>query len=202
MVHIAKYRAIQELYSPFADFSDSIEIELLTENKQPFANPSNPVLQDGEACYLRIKNKSSQPLNIAILDLEPTWAVSYIPIAGIDVPFYLLEANEEKQIHLRFALPSDTGYQQVQEVLKVFATRKAIDFRWLEMPSIDDAEPASKTKEFLSRAIGEGSLAKFINTFTQEESTITRAAVAIPFPSDEEWATKQLTITLLLARTS
>jgi Caspase domain len=89
LVHLTKYQAIQELDNPEYELNDAVELVLLDQNKQPFPNQSNITLKHGTLVYLRVKNNSSQPLNIAVLDLEPTWEISQMPLQGIDAPYPL-----------------------------------------------------------------------------------------------------------------
>ena len=44
--------------------------------------------------YLRIHNTSKDSLNVAVLDIEPTWAISQIPLKGLEAPFYQLAQGE------------------------------------------------------------------------------------------------------------
>lgn len=138
LVHLAKYQAIQSLDNSNSKLEQQIEMELLDSNKQPFANPTQIILKEGESACLRVKNNSGQPLNIAILDLEPTWAISQIPINGIEDIFYPLENHEEIDIDLQPGLPESLNYKQAHETLKLFATRGLANFQWLTLPALDE----------------------------------------------------------------
>ena len=63
---------------------------------------------------------------------------------------------EEKVLPLRADLPS--GYEEGRDILKVFATVGTTDFRWLQLPRLDDSirsgtrscPPANPLEELLS----------------------------------------------------
>jgi len=138
LVHLAKYQAVQALDNPASELADYLQFELLDGKKQPFTNPANLTLKQGTLVYLRVKNTSSQPLNIAVLDIQPTWAISQYPIGGIEDIYFSLEGNQQKDLNLRPRLPESEGYEQAKETLKVFATRGIANFQWLTLPALDE----------------------------------------------------------------
>ncbi len=122
LVHLSKYQAVQALDNPASELTDYLEFELCDRNKKTFPDPQNVALKPGEVSYLRVKNTFSQPLNIAVLDLEPTWEISQIPIQGDNSSFFPLQPNQEVYTKLRFKLPETDGYKQAKETLKLFVT--------------------------------------------------------------------------------
>jgi hypothetical protein len=195
LIHLAKYQSVQELDNLTSELSDAVEFELLNQNKQPLPNPNNITLQQGELVYLRLKNTSVQPLNVAVLDLEPTWEVSQIPIQGLDAPFFQLVPNQSIDIRLRFTVPEGKGYTQAKEMLKLFATRGPADFRWLKLPSLDQEieRKASRGTRSISNSFGK--LLEAVGEDTDAAPQLTRAAVYEPDPS-AEWVTKQIQMTV------
>ena len=195
LVHLAKYQAVQELDNPASELTDYLEFKLLDHNKQPFCDSTNLTLEQGETVYLRVKNTFAQALNVAVLDLEPTWEVSQIPIRGIDAPFYQLENGEEVDIRLRFKLPETKSYEQAKEMLKLFATRGPADFRWLKLPSLDREIEKKATRG--TRSIGSlfDKLLEAVGEDADASPSLTRAAVYDPDPN-AEWVTKQIQITV------
>lgn len=194
LVHLAKYQSVQELDNPASELLNSLEFVLLDQNQQPFPNQSNVSLKQGTLVILRIKNTSAQPLNVAVLDLEPTWEISQIPLQGIDAAFYQLSPQETLDTRLRFKVPEGKGYQQAKETLKLFATRGPADFRWLKLPSLD--QPIQRSGE-TTRSIG-GALDKLLQAVGEDPAvapTLTRAAVYEPDPN-ADWVTKQIQITI------
>jgi hypothetical protein len=138
LVHLAKYQTAQILDNSASELKKAIEYELLdAETKQPLPDKNNISLKSGDRVYVRLKNVSSQPLNVAILDFEPTWEVSQIPIQGDKGAFYSLQPQEETLTRLRFQIPDGVNYHQAKETLKLFVTRGIANFQWLLLPSLD-----------------------------------------------------------------
>lgn len=135
LVHLAKYKSIEALDNPESKLS--IEFELLDEHKQPFPDRNKIELKSGTV-YIRIKNNEDIFLNIAILDLEATWGITPLPIQGEDTAFYELAKNQTLDVGLDFAVPEGDEYQNRKEKLKLFATKGIANFKWLELPSLDE----------------------------------------------------------------
>ena len=95
LVHLAKYQAVQELDNPASELTQSLDCQLLNRAKQPLAETNPLVAKPGEKMYLRIRNTSKESLNVAVLDIEPTWAISQIPLKGLEAPFYQLAQGDE-----------------------------------------------------------------------------------------------------------
>lgn len=141
----------------------------------PFDEPSNITVQEGEYVFLRIKNTYQKPLNAAILDLEPTWEISPIPVIGLDSSMYFFHRNEEQVIPLGLQLPQTTGYKQAIEVVKVFATLGSADFEWLTLPSLDEViAPRAATRGIKSVL---RNLLEAIGGNAESKPAMTRAAV-------------------------
>lgn len=201
LVHLVKYQAIQQLSNQFSDLTSKLEVELLTQpnwrpgmakKPQPFPDPTNLVVKSGEYAFLRIKNTSSQDLNVAVLDLDSNWEVSRIKLQIPEAIFYPFNPNQERLIPLNLTLPEK--YLKGGETLKVFATIRQNDFRWLELPSLD--EQIEKKAEKLSRDDNPlGQLLAAVGADIDRPPYLTRAAVPIFDPS-QEWTTKEIQITL------
>ncbi len=136
LVHLVKYQSVQALDNIASELTDYVEFQLCNQNKQPLPDADNLTLKAGGISYLRVKNTYAQPLNIAVLDLEPTWQISQIPIQGDDSSFFALQPNQEVYTKLRLQLPGD-GYQRAKETLKIFVTQGLANFQWLKLPSLD-----------------------------------------------------------------
>lgn len=138
LVHLTKYQAVQALDNPESKLTDYLEFQLVDENKQPLANPNNIVLKQGQSVFLRIKNTYSQTLNIAVLDLAPTWAISQYPIEENPDIFFPLDTKQEIYLLMESELPEGEDYKQAKETLKLFATRGLANFQWLTLPALDE----------------------------------------------------------------
>lgn len=208
LVHLAKYQAVQSLDNSSSKLAQAIDLELLKEDGTAFDDPQNPVIKDGDIVSLRLTNKGSQPLKVAVLDIEPTWAISQIPLGGLESPFFQLETGAKEEIQLRMTIPDDEAYQQTKETLKVFAVQKGLaDFRWLTLPSLDEP-PESRGAELdkalkdvegsVTRGEAEGinplnNLLAAIGADLDNVPNVTRAATMVVDPK-QEWVTKQIQI--------
>ena len=210
LVHLAKYQTVQELDNSASELTNYLEFELCDQDKKPFPNSSNLTLKKGEVVYLRVKNTFDQPLNIAVLDLEPTWAISQMPIEGIPAAFHQLDSQKELFIgRFRLGLPEKEEYQQAIETLKLFATRGLADFRWLTLTALDeefekkgslDGELEREAEQLTTR--GEvhnisplNNLLATVGADVDNPPTVTRAMMYEPDPN-AEWVTKEIKITV------
>ena len=92
---------------------------------------------------LRVKNASSQFLNITILALQPDWSVTQVYPS--DCASWVFDPSQEMPVPLQATLPN--GYQQGTDIIKVFATVGVTDFRWLELPALDRSATESKNQQ-------------------------------------------------------
>jgi hypothetical protein len=204
LVHLAKYQTALSLSNPFSDLKKAVEYELLdAETQKPLPDPNNISLKSGDRVYVRLKNVSSQPLNVAILDFEATWEISQIPIQGDKAAFFSLQPQEETLTRLRFEVPDGEYYQQSAETLKLFATRGIANFQWLILPSLD---PQDKDKESfrslrgsleeVRRSVGiPNPLTKLLSTIGADNPpSLTRASYD-PDP-EAEWLTQSILLTV------
>lgn len=207
LVHLAKYQAVQSLDNSGSKLSQAIEVELLKEDGMPFDDPQNPLVKHDEVVVLRLTNQGAQSLKVAVLDLDPAWAIYQIPIGGIESSFFSLERGQEETVRLRMSVPEDEFYQQTKETLKVFAVQKGLaDFRWLTLPPLD--EPQEPRGAELERTLEAGTAvtrgeAEGINPLNQllaaigadldQAPQVTRAATMVVDPR-QEWVTKQIQI--------
>ena len=193
LVHLVKYQAIQELDNPDSELKDSLEFVLLDQNKQLLPDQSNITLKQGTTVFLRVKNTSREALNVAVLDLEPTWEISQIPLQGSIDSFYSLAPEETLYTRLRQA-PRSKGYEQAKEILKLFATRGPADFRWLRLPSLDQ-EIKKHHEATRGSQSAFGKLLEAIGEDPNVSPSLTRTFVPEPDPS-AEWVTKQIQVTV------
>ncbi|MEG5066412.1 caspase family protein [Microcoleus sp. B3-A4] len=204
LVHLSKYQAVQSLDNPDSELTTYVEFELLDVNRKPFADPSNIVIKKGESMVLRIKNTSSQPLNIAILDLDSTWAIYKFSIKRNEDIFYPLDSKEEIYDTVNTELPDGEAYKQAKETLKLFATRGIAQFDWLTLPALhEDLGQKGNLDEELENVVNKKGLG--INPLNQLLGTIGadlenpppegRRVRSKPNPN-AEWVTKQVTFTL------
>ncbi len=209
LVHLAKYQAVQSLDNSSSKLAQVLDVQLLTEDKQPFPEPQNLTVNSGEVVCLRLSNQGTQPLKVAVLDIEPTWEVSLIPIGGIESPFFALDQGAVEDVLLRLRVPDDDAYEQSKETLKVFAVQRGLaDFRWLTLPPLDEP-PETRGAKFhqelaeivTSVTRGEepeginplNNLLKMIGADLDKAPNATRSASVVVDPR-QEWVTKQVQI--------
>ncbi|EKU98272.1 caspase family protein [Leptolyngbya sp. PCC 7375] len=203
LVHLAKYQSVQELDNRASALTRYLTVELMTQpgwqpgdpaNPMPFDDPQNIEIAVGEFAFLRLVNEHQVDLNVAILDLEPTWAISKISIQNLPSPFYTMAPGEEQIVPLQFALPNGPDdkpiYTRAKETLKVFATLGPADFSWLELPPLDIP---IQSKGSSSRSCG--ALGRLLEAIGSEKPKLTRAAMVVVDPN-QEWTSKQVQFTL------
>ena len=204
LVHLAKYQAVQALDNPSSELSKYLEIELVNDKKQPFSEPNNIVLKQGESAYLRVKNTFFQPLNIAVLDLDSTWAISQIPVEDMEDIFFPLQSQQEAYTSLMEPeLSEGEGYKEAKETLKVFATRGLANFQWLTLPALDEdfgkkgALDEELERQAEKRGLGINPLNNLLGTIGAdvEKPPETRRMRPKSDPN-AEWLTKQVTFTI------
>jgi hypothetical protein len=201
LVHLGKYQSVQELDNPASELTDYLEFELCDKTKKPFPDPQNVSLKPGEVAYLRVKNTHTRTLNVAVLDLEPTWEISQVPVQGNIASFLPLDPGQETFTKLRLQLPAN--YQQTKEVLKIFATKGVANFQWLILPSLDE-QPSTRgmilNEGLQTRSMGQSvnplnNLLTAIGGDVDNPPTLTRAMVYESDP-EAEWVAKEIVITV------
>jgi Caspase domain len=210
LVHLAKYQAVRAIDNPASELNKYLEVELVNQDKQSFTEPSNIVLKHGQSVFLRLENKFSQPLNIAVLDLEPTWAISQYPINGIEDIFFSLDADQAIYLKMRPALPEGENSKQATETLKVFATRGLANFQWLALPALNvelgqkgdnpEQQLKKKAEECATKGVSSNisplnNLLSIIGADVDNAPLLTRAMLYEPNPN-ADWLTKQVTFTI------
>jgi hypothetical protein len=204
LVHLSKYMNIAELENNDAQspLANKLQVELIgmessdydpadKANPKPFASAGDiPTIIEGEWAFLHIKNdlKAASPtdlegiLNITILDLQPNWGITQIYPAGAG-SFEPFDSGHYIDLPLKASLSKD--YLDGTDTLKVFATKGTTNFRWLELPPLD--QPASRgvqTREITNP------LEKLLSAFTANSNNL-RDVNPAAYPS-KEWTTAQV----------
>ncbi|BAZ21216.1 peptidase C14 caspase catalytic subunit p20 [Kalymmatonema gypsitolerans NIES-4073] len=203
LVHLAKYHATAELDntdrdSPLAGklavewlgTSDSYELGDPIPKKSQlklFDDSSKPKVKVSEHIFLSIRNNSSQPLNIAVLNLESNWTIEQIHPKREGELFITLDPGQKEDIPLQPTIEGDGN--QVENTVKVFAAVGSTNFRWLELPSLDEQ---LKSKGFATRA---GNPLEALLAAIDDEQPRNRKLTVAASPS-REWTTKQVTLTI------
>ncbi|MGA8842764.1 MAG: hypothetical protein WB511_04205 [Nitrososphaeraceae archaeon] len=151
--------------------------------------------KEGTYLVLRIQNNSSQVLNITVLDLQPDWGVTQAYPRSSDSYFMPIDPGKSEDIQLKVSLPQ--GYKEGRDVIKVFATVGPTNFRWLELPVLD--QPMSTKNGTRSIGGGTRSIGGTNNPLEElmakmaEDIPKTRNVDTVPSAS-YEWTTSQIEI--------
>ncbi|MEG4344415.1 caspase family protein [Microcoleus sp. A003_D6] len=197
LVHLAKYHATAELDNTDKDAplagkfivewlgtSDIYESGDKTPPKsqlKPFADTRKPTVKVGDYVFLSIQNDSFQALNVAVLDLASDWSIEQIS-PGKGENFITIEAGKKESIAIR-------ATSEGEDVVKILATVGPINFRWLELPSLDED---IQSKGF-SRL---GNPLEALLVAIDNEQPATRRLSVARSPS-REWTTKQISMTVI-----
>jgi hypothetical protein len=153
LIHLARYRNVLEFGSQGAQTSwlcASLE-------KKPPAFPSKPRLAkdpqgdfpagswytatDGDWALLRVKNTTEHTLNIAVIDLDSSWAIEQIYPYGPGAIAEALEPGYTLYFPLKVTVPENSVPSAVLDTIKVIGTVESTSFQWLELPELDQEKP-------------------------------------------------------------
>ncbi len=178
LVHLARYRGVQELQVNDAAAAQKLRVELI----------GNVVNRPGDRVGLRITNTQSpgddsRILNITVLNLSSDWSIAQIYPAGAGA-FQPLSPGET--INLQFDAYLPEGQTESKDVLKVFATTATTNFRWLELSALDQPITRSAT-----RSASMNPLEQLLAAVTEEQST-TRAVRLVSSSEDKAWTVAEV----------
>ena len=201
LIHLAKYRAASTIENADSDspLAGKLAVEWLGTSEiydqgdpippasklQKFADPTKPTAKVGDYIFLSICNLAPVPLNVAILNFESDWAIGQIHPQNPE-NFITLEPGKEEKIPLQLALEGSGA--EVENMVKVFATKDQANFRWLELPSLNE----QITPKGTTRSVNP--LEALLAAIDAEQPTTRKLTVAAS-PS-REWTTKQIMLTI------
>jgi len=211
LIHLAKYRNVQELdnHDAMSPLAHKLVVELVGKQvdydpadpgePQPFDDPGQtPVLAPGEWVLVRIKNvlpkvpgapASTNVLNITVLDLQPDWGITQIFPSGQGAYFEPLDPEQEIPLWLQASLPAGADdITDITDTIKVFATVGTTNFRWLELPPLDQPIP----KGVVTRGAPTDPLEQLLARVVEYEPE-TRNLVPAAYPS-KQWVTAQVEV--------
>jgi Caspase domain len=207
LVHLTKYSNIQQLDN--LDGASPLSRKLVTElievsqDYEPGDDPNNylqpiesqgnsKIVKIGQKLVLRIKNslpkETKQVLNITVLDLQPDWGITQIyPTSGY---FITIDPGKEEFFSLKADLP--TRYKEGKDIIKVFGTIDQTNFRWLELPALD--QPLVQRESTRGNS-PKNPLEELMSAITKDRPT-TRDVNPVATPS-KEWTTAQIEVQIL-----
>jgi hypothetical protein len=208
LIHLAKYRNVQELdnHDAMSPLARALVVELAgkqriydpvdSPNLQPFDDAGGtPRLMSGEWVFVRIKNAlpripgtppSTNVLNITVLNLQADWGITQLYPSGHGAAFEPLDPGEELCLPLHAWLPEE--YDFSVDSIKVFATVGTTNFRWLELPSLDQPSLLKHT----TRSVTADPLQEIMVALVEQEPQ-TRNLNLAAYPS-KAWVTAQVEI--------
>ena len=156
LVHLTRWRNVQELenFDDVSPLARKIRLEIVgtqadykpgtKPNPRPYGGPAGCVdLAVGEWLFVKLVNRSSQTLNMVVLDLQPDWGIQQVFPGKNDTAFWPLDPGDERMLRIQGSLPD--GYDEGIDILKAIGTLGAPDFRWLELPALDKPQlPSNK----------------------------------------------------------
>ncbi len=194
LVHLSKYANVRELDVP--DKSAPQNIEIAISGAQSVTDGSAPTYRDGDRVKLTITN-TQQPnpadpndpgrvLNITVMALGSDWGISqfYPDLAGT---FETLDPGGKVEKEIDLYLPE--GYRENTDIIKVFATRATTQFRWLEMPALDQPDPLFEAKR---KGMIADPLATLFATMTGEAVKTRALKLAAPRQPERRWTVAQV----------
>lgn len=213
LVHLAKYQSVQAIDNPTSRLTGYLKVDLMQQpgwqsgdpfDLIPFENPQAIEVEAGSYAFLRIENLAGSSLNIAVMDLEPTWEISQISFLNLSSTANTLAPKETQIIPLCFSLPSDEDdqllYSRASETLKVFAALGTVEFSWLRLPKLDEKpDPKIADERNAKRSSSNSALNTLMSAIGAKKPKLTRASTPVRDPN-QEWTTKQIHFTITQPR--
>ncbi|MEA5499120.1 caspase family protein [Limnoraphis robusta Tam1] len=189
LVHLAKYQAVYNLknHDPRSEMLKKIAVRLTTkpdQNQELNAgeNPTEITITENQTYSLEIQNHYSQPVYVAVFNLQQNWAISSVlpetPGRGIVIS---LEPKQKETI----PLPNLEKKENWQNIYKVCVSVDDTNFRFLELPPLaQQKQPVrDNPKNFLEQLLQE---------MTAEQPP-DRNVTPAPLPSSK-WTVVQFTV--------
>ena len=135
--HLVKFRGLRAVKNSEPPHWLEIGLELCGDDPSaaPVPFPAGGLdLRCGEGAILRVVNRSSLRLDFAVLDLAPDYSVTQLLPPRKTLSLLPLDPGEGHVMRLQGCLPEQL--QEGVDILKVFATRGSVSYRWLELPPL------------------------------------------------------------------
>ena len=219
LVHLAKYRAVQELdnFDDESKLKGKIVAELIgwqgnytkgdKIEPRPFPTTGGqvPTLKVGQTTWLRIRNEMpavpGRPevnvLNVTVLDLGPSWKITQVMPRRESVDSEPLGPGQELMAPHGLQLTANLlpGYTEGTDTLKVLATIGPANFRVLELPALDRPDTRGDARSRNATRGGETALSQLLQTVAGAEPG-TRSLDPSSSPGDE-WTMIQIEVKIV-----
>lgn len=140
--HLVKFRSLSAVENPEPPHWLEIGLELCGDDPSasPVPFPAGGLnLKCGEGATLRIVNRSSLRLDFAVLDLAPDYSVTQLLPPRKTLSLLPIDPGECHEMRVEGCLPEPL--QEGVDILKIFATRGTVSYRWLELPPLGKPDP-------------------------------------------------------------
>jgi hypothetical protein len=136
LVHLARFQNVRELVNDDRNSPLAGKLELtlhMSRAGKPEEPPlsNHPILGTNSEFFLKIRNRSTRPLSLAIFDLACDWSIGYV---NENAPL-TVDSGQYIDIKLTTYLPE--GYEHGTDILKVIGTLEQADFEWLTLRALD-----------------------------------------------------------------
>ncbi|EGX47074.1 hypothetical protein AOL_s00097g120 [Orbilia oligospora ATCC 24927] len=209
ILHLTKYYNILELQNDESANSNE-QVSTTLEKRTPASPTSVRVCEgspaddlpseepwevdtDGEV-LLRVVNKSGEKKYIAVMDLDSDWCVEQIFPKGPGAIAEPLEPNQTLLLPLKLSVPDDIPPGHIIDTIKVITTSELTNFRWLEIPSLQDVDKGSRSQR--ARAASPKNKLEEL-----QERLMTPALRKVKYvPINFSWGTTKLTVSKMVEK--
>jgi hypothetical protein len=203
LIHLSKYHTILELrnHDSQSRLTGKLKVELFRApadykrgdkpSPLPLEDPGNvPVIKDGDKLFIHLKNESPQVLNMAVLNLQPDWGITQFYPSESHGDFVPIDPGKEVWVAADFFLPD--ALTEGTDVLKAFATVGPANFRWLELPVLNN--PTRGLGERGLRSVPRNRLEQLLAELGTGAANMRNAKA--PAEASDEWAVVEVSVTV------
>lgn len=189
LIHLAKYQAVQSLKNNdnLSPMGHKIAVRITTEpdlnlDLKPEENLTEITITENETYSLEIQNHYSQPVYVAVLNLQPNWAISSVLSQTTGLGNVISLNHKQKEI---ISLGNLEKKENWQNIYKVCASVDNTNFRFLELPPLDQQKQTV-------RDTPKDPLEQLLHELTADQPP-DRNVTPAPLPSSK-WTVVQFTV--------
>jgi hypothetical protein len=192
LVHLAKFYNVRDITSPDANAASKLHVTLasLSGDAEQHAGGA-PIFRPEEKIKLTVHNTQlpgapndpTRILNITVLDLAPDWSITQI-FPAASAAFEPLDPQGTFEFEFEAFLPNSRS--EGTDTFKVFATQSTTNFRWLQLPALDQPP----IEDAAQRATISDPLEQLLASITGESMT-TRDVRITSSPQTRGWTVAQ-----------
>ena len=169
LIHLTRYRNVQRLVNNSSRIQDTLNVTF-----EWLDVPNDHVFTTKDVARLRIRNDSTEDIEIAVLDLSSDWHIRQIyPDDAAETHNF---APGEEDI-LEFDTYIDNDDDEETNIFKLFATIEGTNFRMLELPSLNQPFPKKKGTRNTTSELEE-LLSQVVETMPQTRAGLMRTSAS------------------------